>query len=606
MKRTAQRILDYLRGFKFREDTYTLEGAEKRTLEAFPTDAADKDTSKMLSNPDAFKDLDIAGVMDAVFQAVPRALEKSRVQDRKYLETLFHYPIHDITEIEQRQAAITELQNDAGLWDAVLAVKASLDVCLYDERFNSSIYGLKALQDAANIVAFVSSIRAMPIPSATRLKRLKDLGGRFDADEKFREAEGFIRELYLPYQLGEAIDDNTVSLNSITGVQSRREFYSGNRLILEVTERLLADEPFRHFVNDEARGVDLLRTMKEKLGSWHKELFSFNLSGIELERWGKNERRRYADLIEYWLSLVNEALYSRIPGLQVGSLAQELAFYLGAARVQRHWADKGFPVTNPKLVDARQRRVAVSGAFNTSLIASAGRDRVVANDIHSDRDRNIFIITGPNNGGKTTYIRQVGQMYWLAHVGMGIPAEHAELSLTDALFTSFTAEDNTAEGTGLYLTELKRISRFTRPGPGHPRMTPYSVILFDEFANGTDHQESLKRTQTILDHLSQKGVTAYFTTHKHEIAELVERGELPGACNLGAEVKHQNGGIITTYRMIRNSREWSYGHLQAEAMGITPEALSGLFAEELSRGLYPAEDTRLTGSATNPKEGSGD
>ena len=174
-------------------------------------------------------------------------------------------------------------------------------------------------------------------------------------------------------------------------------------------------------------------------------------------------------------------------------------------------------------------------------------------------------------------------MYWLAHLGMGLPADRAELSLIDAIFTSFNTEDNTAEGTGLYLTELKRISQFSRPMAGQPHMTPYSIVFFDEFANGTDHEESVKRTKIVLDYLSQKGVTAYFTTHKHEIADMVEAGDLPGAVNLGAEVRQNGAGIETTYRILRNAKEKSYGHIQAETMGITPEALQAY----LPRGDRP-------------------
>ncbi|OPY92842.1 MAG: DNA mismatch repair protein MutS [Syntrophaceae bacterium PtaU1.Bin231] len=592
MRRTAQRLLDYLQGFRTREDAYALaEREEKR-----PEDrgkAGEADFGKVLSNRDAFKDLNIGCIMDRVFEAVPRGLEKSKMNDRQFLENLFRYPVNDPGEIAERQEAIAELQGNEDLWTQVLAVKTSLDDCLYDERFSSSVYGLKSLQDAGNLVAFVSSIRRMQLPASVRLKRVRDLGARFDADEGFRDTERFIRELYIPYELGETIDGNTGFLRSITGVESRREFFNGNRLILEVTERLLVEEAFRHFINDEARAVELLATMESKFGSWHRELFGFKLSGFDLDKWGKSERRKYLDLMEYWLSLVNEAVYSRIPRLEVGDLAQELGFFLGAAALQREWAKGGIPVVNPTLVDKRERRAAILGSFNPSLITTLGGNRVVPNDILSDRDHNIFVITGPNNGGKTTYIRQVGQMYWLAHLGMGVPADRAELSLVDSLFTSFNAEDNTAEGTGLYLTELKRISQFTRPEPGQPRMTPYSVIFFDEFANGTDHQESVRRTRTILEHLSRKGVTAYFTTHKHEIADIVARGDLAGAVNLAAEVRHRNGGIETTYRIVRDAREMSYGHLQAEAMGITPESLQALLVEEVSQGLYPREDTRL-------------
>jgi len=88
-------------------------------------------------------------------------------------------------------------------------------------------------------------------------------------------------------------------------------------------------------------------------------------------------------------------------------------------------------------------------------------------------------------------------------------------------------------------------------------------------------------------------VTAYFTTHKHEIADMVEAGELPGAVSLGAEVRRNGAGIETTYRILRNAKEKSYGHVQAEAMGITPESLRAYLHEEIAQNIYPIEDTRM-------------
>lgn len=593
LKMTAHRILDYLKGFSPREDVFALGGEAACYRKKGREEDEEKDPRFVLSNHEAFKDLDIGAVMEKVFAAVPRQYEKGKASDWAYVEDIFHNPVNDPHEIAERQAAISELQADEALWNQVLAVKSSLDMCLYDERFRSAVNGLKALQDVSNIVEFVLSVRRMREPVSKRLKRVKDLGARFDADERFREAEFFVQELYLPYGLGNVIDDNMDYLRSISSVGSRREFYGGNRIIFEATERMLTEEPFRQFVNDEARAIELLKTMKSKLGVWHKEMFGFRLSGLDLESWGKNERKRYGDLMEYWLLLVNEALYSRVPGLEIGDLSQELGFYLGAAAVQRQWTDIGFSVTNPKIIDRRELKATIISSANTSLIEKLCGDRIVHNDIVSDRDHNLFVITGPNNGGKTTYIRQVGQMYWFAHVGMGIPADSAELSAIDAIFTSFNTEDNTAEGTGLYLTELKRIAQFSQPAAGQPRMSPYSIIFFDEFANGTDHEESVKRTKIVLEYLSQKGVTAYFTTHKHEIADMVEAGELPGAVNLGAEVRRNGDGVETTYRIMRNAKEKSYGYIQAEAMGITPESLHAHLMKEIAQGAYTVEDTRV-------------
>jgi len=82
-------------------------------------------------------------------------------------------------------------------------------------------------------------------------------------------------------------------------------------------------------------------------------------------------------------------------------------------------------------------------------------------------------------------------------------------------------------------------------------------------------------------------------TCRHEIADMVEAGKLPGGVNLGAEVKQKGAGIETTYRILRNAKEKSCGHIQAEAMGITPESLRAYLTGEIAQNIYPIEDTRM-------------
>ncbi|MEE9911045.1 MAG: hypothetical protein K4571_04905 [Deltaproteobacteria bacterium] len=109
----------------------------------------------------------------------------------------------------------------------------------------------------------------------------------------------------------------------------------------------------------------------------------------------------------------------------------------------------------------------------------------------------------------------------------------------------------------------------------------------------------MKPTKIVLDYLSQEGVTVYFATHMHEIADMVEAVELPGAVSLGAEVKQSGAGMETTCRILRNAKKKSYGHTRAEAMGITPESLRTYPTEEIAQYLYPIEDTRIGISITH-------
>lgn len=190
-------------------------------------------------------------------------------------------------------------------------------------------------------------------------------------------------------------------------------------------------------------------------------------------------------------------------------------------------------------------------------------------------------------------MRQVGQMYWLAHIGMPLPAKSAEISLIDGIFTSFSGQDNTQAGTGQYLTELKRIKEFTVSHNGNKVITPYSLLFFDEFANGTDHEEAVYRTKVVLDHISKKGTTAYFTTHKHEISQYVNSGKIPGALNIASEIKTNGKGIEPTHRIIRDMNEKSYGYIIAESIDITEKALFDALIQEVTNKKYSIGHTRL-------------
>lgn len=298
-------------------------------------------------------------------------------------------------------------------------------------------------------------------------------------------------------------------------------------------------------------------------------------------------------LIDYGLSLFSEAINAKMPKVSARNLSEELGLMIGTAKVQDSWREKGIPLVRPEILSKEERITDIKNAYNTTLIYTVEKDNLIPNDILSNPDRNLFVIEGPNNGGKTTYLRHVGQMHWLAQLGMFLPARSAKLSLIDGVYVSFSGGDDTEEGTGQYLTELNRIRQFTMPDNGDMHATPYSLILFDEFANGTDNDEAVYRTKIVLDYLSRKGVTAYFTTHKHEIGEYVENGKLSGAVNLAAKVEQNGKGIILTHKIEYDKREKSYGNIIAESAGVTEEGLNSILEKEIHSRLYPIEHTRI-------------
>jgi len=110
---------------------------------------------------------------------------------------------------------------------------------------------------------------------------------------------------------------------------------------------------------------------------------------------------------------------------------------------------------------------------------------------------------------------------------------------------------------------------------------------------GTDNEEAVYRTKIVLEHLSKKGTTAYFTTHKHEIAEYVKRGKILGAMNLAVGTTQENNSIKYNYNIIRNAHEKSYGNLIAEGANVTEKILSQIITNELSEKRYQIDHTRI-------------
>lgn len=97
--------------------------------------------------------------------------------------------------------------------------------------------------------------------------------------------------------------------------------------------------------------------------------------------------------------------------------------------------------------------------------------------------------------------------------------------------------------------------------------------------------------------MNDRRALSLFTSQKHAIADMAEAGKLSGTVSRGADVRRSGAGIETTYRILRNAKERSYGHIQAETMGITSESLRTYLIEEIAQNIYPVEDTRMKSSS---------
>jgi DNA mismatch repair protein MutS len=189
-------------------------------------------------------------------------------------------------------------------------------------------------------------------------------------------------------------------------------------------------------------------------------------------------------------------------------------------------------------------------------------ERFVPNDLCFEPGRQqLLLITGPNMGGKSTYLRQSALIVLMAQMGSFVPARHAKLPITDRIFTRIGASDNLARGRSTFLVEMSEVAAILN------HATPASLVLLDEVGRGTSTFDGLSIAWAVVEHL-QKHTRArtLFATHYHELTELAEL--LPTVKNVHVSVKETPSEIIFLRRVEPGSANKSYGIEVARLAGL--------------------------------------
>jgi len=189
-------------------------------------------------------------------------------------------------------------------------------------------------------------------------------------------------------------------------------------------------------------------------------------------------------------------------------------------------------------------------------------ERFVPNDLCFEPGRQqLLLITGPNMGGKSTYLRQAALIILMAQMGSFVPARSAKLPVTDRIFTRIGASDNLARGRSTFLVEMSEVAAILH------HATPSSLVLLDEVGRGTATFDGLSIAWAVVEHL-QKHTRArtLFATHYHELTELAEL--LPAVKNVHVSVKETPNEIIFLRRVEPGSADKSYGIEVARLAGL--------------------------------------
>jgi DNA mismatch repair protein MutS len=217
------------------------------------------------------------------------------------------------------------------------------------------------------------------------------------------------------------------------------------------------------------------------------------------------------------------------------------------------------------------------------LIKSILKDQFVCHDLGLDQETYFGLITGPNMAGKTTVMREVAIIQILAQVGSFVPAEFANLSLCDFLFSRLGASDDILKGQSTFMVEMAETAEIIR------HATDNSLVILDEVGRGTSTYDGLSIAWALVEHLihSTKCFTL-FATHYHELIDLID--ETPQGKNLTVQTQNKDGDVQFLYRLIEEGASQSFGIYVAKLAGLPPSLLHR--ASEILQGLESENDQK--------------
>jgi len=187
------------------------------------------------------------------------------------------------------------------------------------------------------------------------------------------------------------------------------------------------------------------------------------------------------------------------------------------------------------------------------------------NDLHLDAEQRMLLITGPNMGGKSTYMRQTALIILLAHIGSFVPAEHAEIGLIDRIFTRIGASDDISSGRSTFMVEMSEAANILH------HATPNSLVLLDEIGRGTSTFDGLSLAWAVAQALaSENRAYTLFATHYFELTTLPD--ELPVIRNVHFDAVEKDNRILFQHMVKPGAVNDSYG-LQVAALAGVPESV---------------------------------
>ncbi|MBT8856093.1 DNA mismatch repair protein MutS [Lactobacillus delbrueckii subsp. bulgaricus] len=264
---------------------------------------------------------------------------------------------------------------------------------------------------------------------------------------------------------------------------------------------------------------------------------------------------RSTDLEYELFSQLREAVKAHIPDLQ------ELGRQLAALDVFVAFAQDAEEKNYCRPSFSSKNEIAVKNGRHPVVEAVLPAGSYIPNDLVMDEDTSIYLITGPNMSGKSTYMRQLALIAIMAQIGSFVPADSAKLPVFDQIFTRIGAADDLYSGKSTFMVEMSEANEALQHASSR------SLVLFDEIGRGTATYDGMALAGAIIKYLHDKvGAKTLFATHYHELTELDET--LLHLKNIHVGATEENGKLIFLHKILPGPADQSYGIHVAKLAGL--------------------------------------
>lgn len=488
---------------------------------------------------------------------------------RRCLRTWIEQPLKRITAINSRLDAVGELKENLQLRnDLKQKLSAIYDLQRLAGRIGSAVAGPRDLLALKNSIEVLDSLKIL----------LQDCSAEILQEAATLDSLNDVFEI-----IEHSIDDEAplaIKEGNIIKKGYRKEIDELRSLSQQGSEWLL------DFENREKQrtGIKYLKVGFNKVFGYYIEISKSNMHMAPVDYHRKQtlvntERYICQELKEYEEKILGarEKLFA-LEYEEFISIREELGNYL--VRIQITAAQIATLDVLYALAEAAYQNDYIRPAIDNSgsIEIKSGRhpvvekclkeSRFVPNDLKIDRDQSNFaIITGPNMGGKSTFMRQSALLVIMAQMGSYIPAQKASIGIVDRIFTRVGASDDLASGQSTFMVEMLEVANILN------NASPDSLVILDEIGRGTSTYDGLSIAQAVSEYIHARiKAKTLFATHYHELTALSEKHS--GVINLSVAVKESGDTVVFLKKVFPGKADKSYGIHVAQLAGLPEQVIA--------------------------------